>query len=94
MVEKILNDAIRSAGGKRKFNDRFNQSFNNYEFIESHREELLREYNGEWIAVYNSTVIAHDKKYNVLICRIEENGYHMEDTTLKFITDKESTTLY
>ena len=47
----------------------------NYEWIDAHREELLSLYNGQWLAVAEQQLLAHDPDWEVVVRQARERGF-------------------
>ena len=45
------------------------------DWIEAHRDELLAQYDGQWIAVANQQLIAHDPDPLVVRIQAQERGF-------------------
>ena len=82
---KLIKEALNSTGGKEQFARQYQQYNNSALFIDEHREDLLKKYDGEWIAVYNSEVIASNKKYDVLVRKVTRLKLPIKEIVIKFI---------
>jgi hypothetical protein len=47
----------------------------NSEWIEAHHEELLQQYDGQWIAVANQQLVAHDPDPEVVGRQAQAQGF-------------------
>ena len=55
----LLERALRSLGGRDKFEQQYQQYSGSVHFIDRDRRELLSKYANNWVAVHNSKVIAY-----------------------------------
>jgi hypothetical protein len=58
----------------------------NSDWIEEHLEELLQQYDGQWIAVANQQLIAHDPDPEVVSRQVQ--GYDPTRVLRHFITSE------
>lgn len=84
-----LNMVMSSVGGKKEFDRRYNQYKGSTTFFDTNRKELLKKYDGKWVAVYNSAVVAYGKQYKTVARKIQQRGLPIEDTVIRFITSRE-----
>jgi hypothetical protein len=92
--EKLIKEALDSAGGKAQFARQYQQYSNNVLFIDEHRQDLLKKHDGEWIAVYDSEVVASSKKYDVLVRKISRLKLPIKEIVIKFISSRKVVTLF
>lgn len=70
--------------------ERFLRSIEDTKWIIEHFDSIKKQYNGEFIAVLNCTVIAHHKDIEVLMDVIEaEHPEELEYISTEFISEKE-----
>jgi len=91
---RLLDKALHAIGGREAFDRQFRQYQESIAFIDKNREELVKEYDGKWIAVYNSKVIAHGKSYRTVANKIQEEGLPIEEVVIKFLTSRKVLTLF
>ena len=94
MATPLFDKAIKSAGGKEEFQKKFEQYKESVASIEANRDELLKKYDNEWIAVYNRKVVAHAKKLQELIQKVEPTGLPTNEVLIEFISSRKVLTLY
>lgn len=94
VTDKLIEEALNSTGGKKQFAKQYKQYSDSVQFIDAHRQELLKKYDGEWIAVYNSEVIASHKKYNLLVGKIARLKLPIKEIVVKFISSRKVVTLF
>ena len=92
--EKLINEALNSAGGKEQFARQYKQYSNSVLFIDEHRQDLLKKHDGEWIAVYNSEMVASGKKYDVLTRKLIRLKVPIKEVAIKFISSRKVVTLF
>jgi hypothetical protein len=92
--EKLIQEAVNSAGGKEQFAMQYQQYSGSVLFIDEHRQALLKKHDDEWIAVYNSKVVANSKKYDVLVRKIMRLKLPIKEVVIKFLSSREIVTLF
>jgi hypothetical protein len=92
--EKLIKEALDSTGGKAQFARQYQQYSNSVLFIDEHRQELLKKHDGEWIAVYNSEVVASSKKYDVLVRKVTRLKLPIKEVVIKLISSRKVVTLF
>lgn len=90
----LIRDALNSTGGTEGFAKKFQQYSASVSFIDDNRKELLSKYDGNWVAVYNSNVVAHAKEYEELVDKIERKGLPIGELAIKFISSRKVMTLF
>jgi len=84
--EKLVKEALDSTGGEVQFARQYQQFSNSALFIDEHRQDLLKKHDGEWIAVYNSEVVASSKKYDLLVRKVTRLKLPIKEIVIKFIS--------
>ena len=92
--EKLIKEALNSTGGKEQFAKQYQQYSNSVRFIDEHRQDLLKKHDGEWIAVYNSEIVACSKKYDVLVRKVTRLKLPIKEVVIKFISSRKVVTLF
>jgi hypothetical protein len=92
--EKLIKEALDSTGGEMQFARQYQQYSDSVLFIDEHRQDLLKEHDGEWIAVYNSEVVASSKKYDLLVRKITRLKLPIKEVVVKFISSRKVVTLF
>ena len=92
--EKLIQEAVNSTGGKEQFARQYQQYSRSVVFIDEQRQELLKKHDDEWIAVYNSAVVAHSKKYDVLLRKITRLKLPIKEVVINFISSRKIVTLF
>jgi hypothetical protein len=88
MTTSALKEAIASAGGIQKFNNRFNEYCKNDQFIHDNFIDLLQKYNDKWIVVYNGKLQLYSKNWQTVMSKVKKNGFPSEEVAIQFISDK------
>ena len=92
--EKLIKEALDSTGGKAQFARQYQKYNNSVLFIDEHRQDLLKKHDGEWIAVYNSEVVASSKKYDLLVRKVTRLKLPIKEIVIKFISSRKVVTLF
>ncbi len=90
----FLEKALKAAGGRQEFDRKFQQYTQSVAFIDKHRDELLKKYDENWVAVYDAKVVAHGKKYQDLAKEINKERLPIGDVVIKFLTSRKMLTLF
>lgn len=90
----LLERAIKSTGGKEEFQRKSQQYSESVFYIDKYREKLLGKYDNNWIAVYDSRVVAHAKKYQDVAKEIERKGIPADESVIKFLSSRKIVTLF
>ena len=91
---KLIKEALDSTGGEAQFARQCQQYSNSVLFIDEHRQDLLKKHDGEWIAVYNSEVVASNKKYDLLVRKVTRLKLPIKEVVIKFISSRKVVTLF
>ena len=91
---RLLDRALRAAGGREAFDRKFRQYGESVSFIDKNEDKLLKKYDENWVAVYNAKVVAHGKKYQEVEREIRRKGLPLEEIVIKFLTSREMLTLF
>lgn len=94
MTTKLLEKALKSAGGLRELRRRVAQSARNLAFIDEKKDELLKLYDENWVAVYNSEIVAHEKNFKNLINKLNKAGLPFDEVTIEFMSSRKELTLF
>ena len=90
----LMDKAIHSAGGIRKFkrqSERYNEDLI---FFEKCKSELTKTHDKMWIAIYNSELVGHNKSLPELIKILKKKGIPEESALIQFISSEHILTLY
>lgn len=90
----LLDKALDAAGGKKAFDRGFRQYEASLSFIEEHRADLLKKYDKNWIAVYNSEIVAYAGTLQELMRKISSTGLPTAEIIIEFISSQKVLTLY
>lgn len=89
-----LQDVLRAVGGRKEFERQYQQYRGSLHFIDKDKSELLSKYADNWVAVYNSKVVAHGEKYRNVVKDIKRKGLPMEEVAVKFLSTRRVMTLF
>ena len=58
-------------------------------WVDDHREELLKQYPDQWIAVYNQQVVGSAAEIEELVEQLERDGFPPNHIFTEYLTDEE-----
>lgn len=90
----LFTKALNAVGGRREFGRKFRQYSDSVHFIDENRSKLLESCDGNWIAVYNSKVVAHSKSYHTVVKSVKQNDLPTEEVVLKYLSSRRVMTLF
>lgn len=90
----LLNKALNAVGGREEFERKFQQYSESVAFIDKNREDLLKKYDSNWVAVYNSKVMAAGTNYDDVAKEIERKRLPIEEVVIRFLSSRKVLTLY
>lgn len=90
----LLGRALKSAGGEREFRRKTKLYSDSLDFFESHREELLQNYNEHWVAILGSEIVGYDKSLKGLIYKLGKANMNVEEVLIEFLSAKQMITLF
>ena len=94
MAKRRGMSALESIGGKRELQRQFRQYSQSVDYIDKDRRNLLKDYDNQWVAVYNSKVIGHSKRYDDVVKIIERKKLPISQVALKRLSSRKRITLY
>jgi hypothetical protein len=95
MATGILGErAIKSAGGAETLKQKNERYYNSVLFIEEHKEELVKKFNEQWIAVYNSKVVANNSDFRQLMRVVGKKDIPQDEMLVQYLTSEDILTLY
>lgn len=59
--------------------------------LSNNQPRLIDEYPDQWVAVSDSTVIAHGENINNVLRQVDRKGFHRSDVLVRFIERKQRT---
>lgn len=93
--EDILKQAIQSAGGRCEFERKRELYRNNLAHFEDNFATWLDKHDDEWVAIFNSRLIAHAKTYGELEKILnDKHGISTNEAVIKHLTKRKTTTLF
>ncbi|MBA7706181.1 hypothetical protein ES703_115030 [subsurface metagenome] len=90
----LLEKALESIGGREEFERKSRQYSESVQYIDTARRKLLEEYDDNWVAVYNSKVVAYGKRYPNVVKAIERKELPIGEVVLKFLSSRKVITLF
>ena len=84
----LLEKALRHAGCREEFERQYKEIKKNHFYIDDNRVELLQSFDGNWIAVFNSVVVANGKEYDSVAKVLANKKMPAEETAIRFISSK------
>lgn len=91
---ELLGKALKAAGGQEEFERQYVQYGDSLAFLDKKRSELLQKYDGDWVAVFNSRIIAHGKQYSDVVKQIVRSDKPIGKVVIKFLSSKKIATLF
>jgi len=92
--DKLIKEAINSTGGKDQFARQYEQYCDSVKYIDEHLQDLLKKHDGEWIAVYNSGVVASSKNHDALVRKVTRLKLPVKEVVIKYISSRKVVTLF
>jgi predicted house-cleaning noncanonical NTP pyrophosphatase (MazG superfamily) len=74
--------------------EQFKQFFDDSKWLQKNYNELIKEFNLEYIAIINHKVVAHHKEMNEFERELKQNNLPILDAVVEFIRDKCMQLLY
>ena len=68
----------------------FDEHDKNWSWFEEHYEELVKKFDGEFVAIYEQKVVDHDRELRVLIKRVEAK-YPADHVFVDFVSSEKLT---
>jgi len=94
MPTKLLEKALESVGGLEEFKRKREQFSRDLAFINENRTKLLEDYEGNWVAVYESKVVAHGRDYNNILSKLEGKDMPVGQIPIRYISKHKVFALY
>jgi len=94
MTPKLLEKALKAAGGLEEFKQKRDQFSRELVFINENTDKLLEDYGDSWVAVYDCKIVAHSKHYNNILSQIQKKGLPVEQVVTRFLSSREVIALY
>lgn len=58
-------------------------------YFEAHRQELLRQYDDHWVAVYDQRVVATAREHSELLDQLDRQGFPRGEVFIEYLSAKE-----
>lgn len=68
--------------------EHFNQFIDDSKWLQRNYNELIKEFNFEFVAIRNHKVVAHHKEMNEFERELKQNNIAILDVVVEFIRDK------
>ena len=68
--------------------EHFNEFIDNSRWLQRNYNELIKEFNLEFVAIRNHKVVAHHKEMNEFERELKQNNIAILDVVVEFIRDK------
>ncbi len=94
MGNALLEKALKSLGGRDRFEQQYQQYSGSVHSIDRDRKELMSKYANNWVAVYKSEVVAYGKKYQDVVKEIKQRKLPIGEVAVKFLSNRKVTTLF
>jgi hypothetical protein len=69
-------------------NEHFNQFIDDSKWLQRNYNEIIKEFNLEFVAIRNHKVVAHHKEMNEFERELKQNNIAILDVVVEFIRDK------
>lgn len=86
--------AIASAGGIEELRRKSERYYASLCFVEEHKTDLIKKYDGHWVAIYNSGIIASNEDLNNLILTINKEKAPLDEVLVEYLSSEDILTLY
>ena len=94
MGNALFAKALNSVGGREEFERKSRQYSESVHFIDENRNKLLESYDENWIAVYISKVVAHNKNYYDIVESVKQKKLPIEEVVVKHLSSRRVMTLF
>lgn len=85
--------AIDLAGGAEEMRRKSERYYANFQFGEENKADLIKEYDNHWVAIFDTSVIAHGNKLNDLMQTICKKNIPLDEVFVEYFSSKDSLTL-
>ena len=89
-----LREAMKSVGGKKRFQEQAKQYRSDSEYFEQNREALLQKYAEKWVALYKGEVQAVSGDAKNLVRIIGRKHLSPGEVVIRFLSSEEIITLF
>lgn len=90
----LKEKAIESVGGMAEFKRKSEHYSENLRFLESQKPELIKMHDGDWVAIYNSSLVASNKSLPNLLKLLNKRGIPEEEALIQYLSSENILTLY
>lgn len=90
----LLDKALESTGGRAEFLRKHRQLEKSLTFIESNKDELLKHYDENWIAVHDAKVVSYGKDPNKVLKEVSKRNLPDNEVITVFISSRKAITLF
>ncbi|MGA2158285.1 MAG: hypothetical protein WB588_12005 [Dehalococcoidia bacterium] len=84
----LLEKALCLAGGREELERQYEKIKKNSFYIDDNRDRLLQSFDGNWIAVFNSVVVANGRDYDSVAKVLAKKKMPALETAIRFISSK------
>jgi hypothetical protein len=85
---KMIDEAIKVAGGIDEFNRKFDEYCKNDEFFHSNRSKWLNSCDGKWVVIFDSQLEICGKTWKYVMNRIKSKGLPSDEVAIHFVSSK------
>jgi ribosomal protein L20 len=93
-LDREIKEALDSAGGPEQLVATKEEYSGSVMFLNTMRQELLKKYRRQWVAIYRSKVEAAAKEYDDVISKLQKKHIPIEKTVIKYLSDRKMLTLF
>lgn len=87
-VTMDIKKALETAGGEQELERKLRRFGGDVRYLQSIRQDLLRQYVDHWVAVYEASVAAHAKTAEELQKQLLEKGIPVNEAVVDFIASE------
>lgn len=83
-----VKETIKAAGGEEVIELRLRHFQEDIQYLHSLKQELLRKYLDQWVAVHDKSLVAHAKRFWDLRRQLSQKGIPQNETVIDFVSSK------
>jgi hypothetical protein len=87
-MQATIDKAIKAAGGLDAFKKQFNAYSANDEYFAQHRNELLESYDGKWVAIHDSKLLAVGDAWKDVMSKVKKRRIPDDEVVVRFLVKK------
>jgi len=80
-----IKKAVETAGGERVIEYKLRRFISDVRFMQSIRQDLLRDYMEQWVAVYDGALIGNAKHLEELLRQLSDKDIHHNEAVIEYM---------